>query len=193
MDVAFYFDPICAWAWLASRWLVEVAPHKDLRLHWRSYSKLLSTRTTGLPDQQVVELVASHRSLRVVESVRDQRPDAVRGLFEALAVQAQQDRAAGMLPFSDLRGTLATIGLDPRHAVAARQERWDEAIVASMETVQGVLGRRADTPAVVLPLSGPIGFHCPRISPMPTGDAALALWDARVLRAECQPATVAPA
>jgi hypothetical protein len=183
MDVSFYFDPICAWARLASRWLIEVSAERELNLHWCSYSKLLGSGIRGLPDQELVERVASHRALRVVEAVRHERPGAVGALYGALAWQAEEDRAARRLPFSDLRAALTAAGLDPTYAVAAVQERWDEAIVASMETAHAVLGERADTPAVVIAQPGPVGFHCPKISPMPTGSAALALWDARLMRA----------
>jgi protein-disulfide isomerase-like protein with CxxC motif len=188
MDVAFFFDPMCAWAWLASRWLLEVASYRGLRLSWCSYSNLLACRTRGLPAQLLVELVASHRALRVIEAVRHQRPTAVRGLYESIVRHGDADRAARRVPFADLRHAVADAGLDPAYAAAAFQERWDEAIVASMETAHAVFGRRADVPAVILSLAEPIGFNCPKISPMPTGRAALALWDARMARAGVQPA-----
>jgi hypothetical protein len=180
MDISFYFDPICGWAWPASRWLVDVSAQRELRLSWRSYSKLLGCSTRGLPVQQLVERVASHRALRVIEAVREDQPDAIGRLYEALTRRAEYDRALHRLPFSDMRGALAVAGLDPRYAAAAAQERWDKAIVASMESAHAVLGEPADTPAVVLVGSDPVGFPCPKNSPMPTGLAALTLWDALV-------------
>jgi hypothetical protein len=194
MDVSFFFDPSCAWAWPASRWLAEVSTQRAVHLTWCSYSKLLGCDIRGLPDQQLLERVASHRVLRVIEAVRHEQPNAVRRLYGALARQAERGRAYRRLPFSDadVRAALTAAGLDPRYSGAALQERWDEAIVASMETAHTVLGERADTPAVVLALPDPVGFNCPKISPMPTGSAALALWDARVARAGRVPAATGP-
>ena len=37
IDVEFYVDPSCPWAWITSRWLIEVAPQRDLKVGWRSY------------------------------------------------------------------------------------------------------------------------------------------------------------
>jgi predicted DsbA family dithiol-disulfide isomerase len=51
MLVNFFVDPACLWSWLTSRWLVEVAPQRDLDLQWRTYSLLLRDGTQGLQDQ----------------------------------------------------------------------------------------------------------------------------------------------
>jgi hypothetical protein len=192
MDVAFYFDPACDWTWLASRWLIEVSLKRGLRLYWSSYSRLISSGTKGLPDQQLVERVAAHRALRVVEAVRDRHPDMVGALCEALMRQSVEDRAARRPPFANLRRTLVAAGVDPRYALAAGQDRWDDAIRISMDAAHAVFGRQADVPAVVIARSRrPVGFCCPKISPMPTGAAALALWDARVARAGGRPPAAA--
>lgn len=43
--LGFFVDPACLWSWLTSRWLVQVAPQRDLDIQWRSYSLLLRDGT----------------------------------------------------------------------------------------------------------------------------------------------------
>jgi hypothetical protein len=50
MRLGFFVDPACLWSWLTSRWLIQVAPQRDLDLQWRSYSLLLRDGAQGLQD-----------------------------------------------------------------------------------------------------------------------------------------------
>jgi predicted DsbA family dithiol-disulfide isomerase len=180
MDVEFYFDPVCTWCWVASRWLVEVAPLRDLRLSWRSFSKLIGLGTQGLRDRELIVRTASHRALRVVEAVRADRPDAVQRLYEALTASAMVDDARVGQPFSNLPCTLRAAGLDECYAAAAHDERWDEAIRRSMAGAVAAVGDGAGPPLTVLRLDRRVGFHGPLVSPAPSGQDALELWDAVV-------------
>jgi len=177
MDVEFFFDPVCTWSWIASRWLVEVAPLRGLRLHWRSFSKLIGLGTEGLRDCDLTSRTASHRSLRVMEAVRVDHPEAICGLYEAMIGRAtvEQDKARPL--FADLPATLGAAGLDSRYAAAAYDERWDDEIRKSMAKVYEVVGEGARTPVTVLWLDRPVGFQGPLVSPAPTGAQALDLWD----------------
>ena len=48
--LGFFVDPACLWSWLTSRWLVQVAPRRNLDLQWRTYSLLLRDGSQGLQD-----------------------------------------------------------------------------------------------------------------------------------------------
>lgn len=180
MDVEFFFDPVCTWSWVASRWLVEVAPRRGLRLYWRSFSKLIGLGTQGLRDWDLASRTASHRALRVMEALRVDHPEAIPRVYEAMIARAMLEHARTRPLFSDLRATLEECGLDARYADAAYDERWDEVIRKSMADVYAIVGEGAHTPLTVLWLDRPVGFQGPLVSPAPKGSAALDLWDSYV-------------
>lgn len=180
MDVEFFFDPVCTWSWVASRWLLEVAPQRDLQVHWRSFSKLVGLGTQGLRDRELTSRTASHRSLRMIEAARVDHPEAVPRLYEALMTRAMEQHARRRPLFADLPETLEAAGLERGYADAAYDERWDEVIRKSMEDLAAIMGEGVHPPVLVLWLNRPIGFQGPLVSPAPTGAQALALWDAFV-------------
>lgn len=180
MDVEFFFDPVCTWSWVASRWLNEVAPRRGLQVSWRSFSKLIGLGTQGLRDWDLTSRTASHRALRVMEAVRVDHPDAIQRLYEAMIARAMEEHAKIRPLFSDLPATLKAAGLDARYAGAAYDERWDDVIRKSMADVYAVVGEGAHTPMTVLWLDRPVGFQGPLVSPAPTGPDALDLWDSLV-------------
>ena len=77
MRVDFFVDPACLWSWLTSRWLVQVAPQRNLDLQWRPYSLLLRDGTQGLQDWEAAIRSASHRAVRVMAALA-----AVPGVLE---------------------------------------------------------------------------------------------------------------
>jgi hypothetical protein len=180
MDVEFFFDPVCTWSWVTSRWLLEVAPRRGLQVCWRSFSKLIGLGTQGLRDWDLTSRTASHRALRVMEAVRADDPDAIPRLYEKMVARAAVERAQIRPLFSDLPATLDAAGLDARYAAAAYDERWDDVIRKSMADVYAIVGDGAYTPVTVLWLDGPIGFQGPLVSPAPSGAEALQLWDSLV-------------
>lgn len=177
MEVEFFFDPVCMWSWVASRWLLEVAPRRGLQVAWRSFSKLVGLRTDGLHDRELTSRTASHRSLRMIEAVRTDHPDAVPRLYQALMERAVAQHAERRPLFSELPETLRAAGLASHYADAAYDERWDEVIRRSMEDCATIMGEGVHPPVLVLWLERPVGFRGPLVSPAPTGVQALALWD----------------
>ena len=63
-------DPACLWSWLTSRWLVQVALERDLKVRWRPYSLLLRNGPQGLEDWKAAVWGASLRSVRVLHPGR---------------------------------------------------------------------------------------------------------------------------
>jgi hypothetical protein len=177
MDVEFFFDPVCMWSWVASRWLLEVGPRRGLRVSWRSFSKLIGLGTHGLHDRELTSRTASHRSLRMIEAVRTDHPEAVPRLYQALMERAMEQHARRLPLFSELPETLQAVGLGRHYAEAAYDEHWDDVIRKSMEDLAAIIGEGVRPPVLVLWLDRPIGFRGPLVSPAPTGPEALALWD----------------
>ena len=177
--IDFFVDPACLWTWLTSRWLVEVAPQRNLDIQWRTYSLLLDG-TQGLEDWKVAIRTASHRATRVMQALRRDDPAAVPRFYEALLPRTFAAVNAGGPPFAELEGALVAAGLAPSYAVAADDAAFDEPIRQSMAEAFAAAGGPVGTPTIVLHQDPPVGFLGPVLAAPPTGTDALASWDAVV-------------
>jgi 2-hydroxychromene-2-carboxylate isomerase len=174
-SVQFYFDPGCPWTWMTSRWLTEVAESRDLDVRWRPFSLKFKNEEHGLPEPYASMTDATHRALRVMEAVREGEGDgAVAPLYTELGRRIHHD---GDNPLTDLEGAVAACGLDPSFVEAADDEKWDQTIRASMAEALGAAGEEVGSPILMLSADPPVAFFGPIVSPPPTGQAALDLWD----------------
>lgn len=177
MRTDFYFDPTCPWSWIASRWLNEVATHRDLEVRWRSFSLYIKNYVMVEASEKAQEYrpryFAQHRNLRFIEAVRDELGDVpVKSLYVEMGSRIHHDKERDFTPSE----VLESVGLDTKYAASADDESWDEVITASMEDLFEVCGNDIGVPAIVF--EGEKGFFGPVISPAPTGEDALALFDA---------------
>lgn len=175
MHVQFWFDPACPFCWVTSRWLVRVAPHRDLTIEWLPISLLVKNGTReGEPF--FAEVTASHGMLRVVEAVRAAgHADRIGDLYTALGRALHVDEVP-----VDLPATLRTVGLDPDLAAAADDARFDVDIRTAMDDGLALVGDAVGTPIVAVERpdgSGRIGLFGPVITVLPDVDASLRLWD----------------
>ena len=181
MRVDLFVDPACWWSWLTSRWLVEVAPKRNLEVRWRPYSLLLRDGPDGLEDWKARVWGASLRAVRVMQALAADDPDGVRGFYEAVVTQGMAAYNASRPPFQDLEGALVAAGVaSSTYAAAAEQAAWDEPIRQSMAEAFAAVGEGVGTPALVLHRDPPVGLCGPLVSPSPTGVEAVRLWDAVV-------------
>jgi 2-hydroxychromene-2-carboxylate isomerase len=183
-DVEVFVDPSCPWAWLTSRWIKEVAPQRDLVVTWRSYCLEIRDDygvAPTLPEKfraMAIEGHAiSHRMLRVLEAARATSGEAVvDALYTAWGPRFfARDATRGDGVISEC---LAACDLDADLLDAADDEKWDAPIVESMEIAYAFGGPKTQTPTIVVRDDPPHGFKGPVMSPAPTGEAALRLWDA---------------
>lgn len=183
-DVEVFVDPSCPWAWVTSRWLVEVAPARDLSVFWRSYCLEIRDDygvAPTVPDeyrQRAIEGHAvSHRMLRIFEAARAEAGEgAVDRLYAEWGRQyfsLKRTRDAGLLA-----DCIAAAGLGTRLIDAADDENWDVPIRRAMEVAYAFGGPKTQTPAIVVRSDPPHGFKGPVMAPAPTGPSALRLWDA---------------
>ncbi len=183
-QVEVFVDPSCPWAWITSRWISEVAPARDLRVLWRSYCLeirddygVAPTVPDHLRDAVLAGHALSHRMLRIFEAVRAQGgEEPVDALYTAWGRRVFVERARPEP--SLLASSLSACGLDAGLVEAADDEKWDAPIVESMEVAYAFAGPKTQTPAIVIRTDPPHGFKGPVMSPAPTGEAALRLWDA---------------
>ena len=183
-SVDFYVDPSCPWAWITSRWVKEVAPHRDLSVTWQSYCLEIRDDYGVAPwvpeefrERAIEAHAVAHRMLRVFEAVRARSGEEyVDALFTAWGRRFFHPGS----PRDDslLARCLDSCGLDAELVAAAEDEKWDEPILESMEVAYRFGGPKTQTPTIVVGDDPTHGFKGPVMAPAPTGEDAVRLWDA---------------
>ena len=171
-EVTFWFDPGCPWTWATSRWLVEAAPRRGLRIDWRLLS--LSVLNEGRIAEEWRERMAfGARVLRVFAATRATAGnDAVGRLFAAYAHRVHDRKEA--FDRATLAAAVADAGLRAGLLDAFEEERWDTVVRREHDAAQDAAGGEAGSP--VMAYQG-VGWFGPVLSPAPTGDAAAEVWD----------------
>jgi len=181
--VEIYVDPSCPWAWITHEWLVGLAPARDLDVQLRPYCLEIRDDYDVAPtiaperrEQVIAAHALSHRMLRLMEAARAAHGDAI---VDALyAAWGPRFFRSGPRDDSLLAEVLAACDLDADLLDAAGDEKWDEPIIAAMDVAYAFGGVKTQTPTIVVRADPPHGFKGPVMAPAPTGDDALALWDA---------------
>ncbi len=191
-DVEVFVDPSCPWAWITSRWVLEVAPARELAVYWRSYCLeirddygVASTVPEEFRQRALDGHALSHRMLRIFEAARaEAREDAVSRLYTEWGRRffvRQRPEARELLA-----ACIAAAGLDATLIEAADDEKWDSPIRDAMDVAYSFGGPKTQTPTIVVRADPPHGFKGPVMAPAPRGDAALRLWDAIQVLSEHQ-------
>jgi 2-hydroxychromene-2-carboxylate isomerase len=194
--IEFYWDPICPFAWITSRWVDKVARMRSLDVDWRFISlRILNERRDyekEFPPNYLELHMRGIRILRVAAAVREQHGRAAMGpLYTAFGESIwNRERRPGVPAFEGIgdRGhvatVLATCGLPATFAAAAGDDALDEVLRADTEAGLARTGGGVGTPIVVYGGPEGPGFFGPVISRVPSDDDALRLWDAVTLLAE---------
>lgn len=188
-DVDFFFDPICPWAWITSRWVTEVTSIRKLEVAWR----FISLKFVNPEDGSDNEAISSHNSshvqglklLRVAAAVRAEAGNTgVERLYSALGAVIHVDqRREDLEDQKFLASLLSEAGLNGLLAAAADNGTWDDEIASETELALTRAGRDVGTPVITFaPPDGP-SFFGPVISRIPRGEEAIALWEATELLA----------
>src|ERR1700755_3424456 len=180
-NVQFWFDPLCPWAWITSRWMLEVEKVRPVRADWRimslAYLNLVQHEGKGLSEEYVQRMNKAWGPVRVcAAAAADAGPGILGPLYTAIGTrfhhQGRRDDPA-VIPEA-----LAEVGLPAWLADAAETAEFDDAIKKSHHEAFDEVGLDVGTPVVRIrgkALFGPV------ITPAPKGEAAGELWDGLVL------------
>ena len=188
-DLHFYFDPVCPFAWLTSRWVRLVAEQRDYSVDWRFISLRLLNAHVDYDAQFPPEYEAGHtaglRLLRMAHRVREEHGrEAVGPLYAALGrrvfdrspAEAAEDPSGPGRP--DLvAGVLEELGLPAGLVDALDDTDRDELLFAEKEEALALTGRDVGTPILHFQPPEGVAFFGPVISRVPSADRAAELWD----------------
>jgi hypothetical protein len=179
--VDFWFDPICPWAWITSRWMLEVQNVRPVKAVWHVMSlSVLNENKEDLSERYREGLRTAWGPVRVLIAAEQAHgQDALLPLYTALGNRFHHEK----LPRDreTISAALAEAGLPTDLADAMDSTEYDAAVRASHTEGIERVGYEVGTP--IISVNGTSVFG-PVVSPIPRGEAAGRLWDGVALIAE---------
>ena len=175
--VDLWFDPVCPWAWVTSRWLLDVAEVRPVEPRFHVMSLSVINEGRDLPEDYRANMDKAWGPVRVcIAAARQHGEDVLADLYTALGTRFHNkgmpnDRAT-------IEGALQEVGLPLALADAMDSDAFDEELRASTAAAMDNVGLEVGTPVIAV---GDVAIFGPVVSPAPKGEAAGRLWDGVVL------------
>lgn len=169
----FWFDPLCPWAWMTSRWILEVEKVREIEVDWNLFSLAYLNRDKDVPAEYKERLAKSWFCTRVIAAAQKEKGSAITlPLYTAISSRIHLKKMeVGVTLFEE---ALVEVGLQKDLAAAMNDESFDTAIIESHERGLKMVGNDVGTPIISV---GNVAFFGPVISPAPKGEEAGKLWD----------------
>jgi 2-hydroxychromene-2-carboxylate isomerase len=187
-DIEFFWDPVCPFAWITSRWVEQVASLRSFRVDWRFISLRLLNKhkdyATEFPPGYEHGHTAGLRMLRVAAAVRHELGRDPLGPLVTAYGESYWDKPKGSGMRQHLSTTehatevLAAAGIPTRFAAALDDTSWDQLLDDETELALARTGREVGTPIITFQPPHGVSFFGPVISRLPSPDDSVRLWDA---------------
>lgn len=175
--VTFYFDPLCPWAWMTSRWMTEVAQHRELALTWRVMSLRLLNEGRDL-SAEYLDHLERLRDLSAAVAAAQLRDGVgvVSGMYTALGTRTHPGGRRDVEAM--IEEACVDVGIAPIAISDCREQAVQDLLRAGTDELIAKVGTDVGTPTIDIDGAALFG---PVVTPAPTGQAALDLWDGLVL------------
>jgi 2-hydroxychromene-2-carboxylate isomerase len=186
-DLEFFFDPICPWAWITSRWVNEVQNSRSYDVTWRFISLRMINEDLGYTESTEVHRQSHFVGTQIMRAAALARAEdgneAVGKLYTAVGTALHNNKQHDEMmnnPTFFLVDALSRANLNVDWAKGADNEEFDAVIREETDLAFSRTGKGVGTPILTFkPGQANEGsFFGPVISEIPRGDAALKLWDA---------------
>lgn len=181
IPVDFWFDPICPWAWMASRWMLEVEKVRPVDVRWHVMSLAVLNEGRDLPAEYMELMGMAWGPVRTIIAARQGHGEEIVGaLYTEIGTRIHAGQQDYVTAVTD---AIAALGLPAELLTARDAEHFDDELRESHGRGIGLVGEDVGTPVIALPGPDgePVAFFGPVVSPAPKGEAAGRLWDGCLL------------
>lgn len=169
--VQFYFDPLCPWSWITSRWLLDVQEERDIHVEWKPFS--LALKNAGSSYSHMGAAESTLRILRLATALESN--ELIERLYSETGTRIHLDERNDdrILPES-----MVSLELPDDLLAEADNEERDRLIEQSMDEALQVVGDNVGVPIIIFETDdGSQGYFGPVISELPDKATSLKLWD----------------